>query len=122
DARPYMTVLQFFRFTSQGRWPTQAEMRNQAYMAIVEGAKGLFWWSLGSNALASVCSDWCATRTQYMNNLKAVVSQIADLEQVLLADDAPTAIVANSNTAAIKTKVKIVGSRGYVFAYNYTNQ
>ena len=24
DARPYMTVLQFFQFTSQGRWPTRA--------------------------------------------------------------------------------------------------
>jgi len=27
-----------------------------AYMAIVEGTHGLFWWSLGDNALLAVCS------------------------------------------------------------------
>src|SRR5207247_1024126 len=122
DARPHFTVLQFFQFTSLGRWPTLPEMRNHAYMAIVEGAKGLFWWSLGSNALASVCSDWCAARTQYMNNLKAVVNEAADLEPVLLADDAVGVLTGNSNTAAIKTKVKVVNDRRYLFAYNYTNQ
>jgi len=26
-----------------GRFPTQTEMRNMAYMAIVEGTHGLFW-------------------------------------------------------------------------------
>ena len=122
DARPYMTVLQFFQFTSLGRWPTLPEMRSHAYMAIVEGAKGLFWWSLGSGALADVCADWCATRTQYMNNLKTVVNELADLEPVLLADDVPGLLVGNTNTGAIKTKVKMVDNRGYLFAYNYTNQ
>jgi len=51
DSRPFNTVLQFFQFTSQGRWPTRQELRNHAYMAIVEGARGLWWWSLGDNAL-----------------------------------------------------------------------
>src|SRR5438034_48108 len=36
DSRPWMTVLQFFQFTSQGRWPTRAEMRNHAFMARSE--------------------------------------------------------------------------------------
>ncbi len=40
DARPVMTVLQFFKFTPQGRFPTLPEMRNHAWMAIVEGARG----------------------------------------------------------------------------------
>jgi len=122
DARPHFTVLQFFQFTSLGRWPTLPEMRNNAYMAIVEGAKGLFWWSLGGNALTSVCTDWCAARTQYMDNLKAVVNELADLEAVLLADDAVGILTGNSNTAAIKTKVKVVNNRRYLLAYNYTNQ
>jgi hypothetical protein len=121
DARPIMTVLQFFKFTSLGRWPTLAEMRSHAYMAIVEGAQGLWWWSLGDNALRAVCSDtWCAERTGYMNNLKSVVNEIAALEPVLLADDASGALTTTSN-AAIKTKVKVVGGKGYVFAYNSTN-
>ena len=73
-----MTVMQFFQFTSLGRWPTRPEMRNTAYMAITEGVHGLWWWSLGDNALAAVCSGWCTEKTQYMNNLKAVVDYICD--------------------------------------------
>ncbi|HEU5322340.1 MAG TPA: hypothetical protein VFX28_16160, partial [Methylomirabilota bacterium] len=80
DSRPFMTVLQFFQFTSQGRWPTRQEMRNHAYMAIVEGARGLWWWSLGDNALRNVCSGWCTQKTQYMDNLRAVVNELAALE------------------------------------------
>jgi hypothetical protein len=120
DARPYMTVMQFFQFTSQGRWPTRQEMRNHAYMAIVEGAKGLWWWSLGDNALLAVCSGWCAEKTNHMTDLKAVVNELADLEPALIADDASTALATNSNLN-IKTKVKIVNGKGYLFAYNSTN-
>ena len=120
DSRPIMTVLQFFKFTSLGRWPTLTEMRNHAYMAIVEGARGLWWWSLGDNALKAVCSGWCAEKTTYMNNLKAVVNEIAALEPALLADDAPGALAGVSN-GNIKTKVKLVDGRGYVFAYNATS-
>jgi hypothetical protein len=121
DARPFMTVLQFFKFTSQGRWPTLQEMRNHAWMAIVEGARGLWWWSLGDNALKAVCSGWCAEKTTYMTNLKTVVNEIAALEPALLADDAPGALSGNSNAGAIRTKVKVANGRGHVFAYNTTN-
>jgi hypothetical protein len=120
NARPIMTVLQFFKFTSLGRWPTLAEMRNHAYMAIVEGARGLWWWSLGDNALKAVCSGWCAEKTAHMTKLKTLVNEIAALEPVLLADDAPGALRGNSNTN-VKTRVKVVDGRGYVFAYNATN-
>jgi hypothetical protein len=91
-----------------------------AYMAIVEGARGLWWWSLGTNALQDVCSGWCAQKTAYMNNLTSVVNEIAALEPALLSDDAPNVLTGNSNSGAIRTKVKIVANTGYVFAYNYT--
>jgi hypothetical protein len=120
NSRPIMTVLQFFKFTSLGRWPTLTEMRNHAYMAIVEGARGLWWWSLGDNALKAVCSGWCAEKTAHMNDLKTVVNEIAALEPALIADDSPGSLPGNTNTN-IKTKVKVVGGKGYVFAYNATN-
>ncbi len=50
-----MTVIQFFQFTSSGRWPTQAELRNMSYMAIANGANGLMYWSLGAGGLAYIC-------------------------------------------------------------------
>jgi hypothetical protein len=97
-------------------------MRNHAYMAIAEGARGLVWWSLGENGLADACrgGGWCAERTTYMQNLKTLVGELADLEPVLLADDSPGMLAGNTN-AAIRTKVKVVDGEGYVIAYNSTN-
>src|SRR5438094_6629082 len=136
DARPFMTVLQFFQFTSQGRFPTLAEMRSMAYMAIVEGAKGLMWWSLGDNALDSVCESsavWCSQRTQLMNQLEAVVSEVASLEPVLLENDttlswgAVTRVTVNGAGRApssIGTKGKhddkFTTDPSHVYAYNTT--
>jgi hypothetical protein len=140
-SRPIMTVLQFFKFdasrSSQGRWPTQAEMRNHAYMAIVEGAKGLMWWSLGDNGLDAVCrttTTWCSQRAQLMNQLKAVVSEIASLESVLLKPDVTQwagsvqSVTENTTpattlpTSAIRTLVKHddLAGKDYLFAYNTT--
>jgi hypothetical protein len=122
NSRPFFTVLHFFKFGSTARWPNLQEMRSHAYMAIVEGAQGLLWWSIGNGAgaLDTVCSGWCAEKTGYMNNLKAVVGELADLESVLIADDASAALTGNSN-GNVKTKVKVVNGKGYVFAYNATN-
>jgi len=121
DARPFMTVLQFFKFLAAGRWPTLAEMRNHAYMAIVEGARGLMWWSLGANGLRDVCSGWCDEKLGYMSNLKSLVGELADLEPALLADDTPAALAGNSLSTAIRTKVKTLAGKGYLFAYNRTS-
>ena len=135
-SRPIMTVLQFFKFGDPGRWPTKAEMRNHAYMAIVEGASGLMWWSLGQNGLDSVCPTtgvWCPERTQLMDQLKSVVSEIAALEPVLLEKDTArswgsvTSVTVNgasAPTSSIATKVKhddtSMTDPYHVFAYNTT--
>ncbi|MBI2205681.1 MAG: Ig-like domain-containing protein [Candidatus Rokubacteria bacterium] len=167
DSRPIFSVLQFFKFTSDSRWPTAAEQRAHAIMSIVEGADGLFWWEIGQNGLQKDPSQFA---TQ-MAILKANVNELAALESVLVAPDAPTALPGNTTqyadekagriaqlnlsktnswlwnaktmyqreidrinagdlshspmlpgAADVRTKVKVVGGKGYVFAYNYTNK
>jgi hypothetical protein len=138
DARPFFTVLQFFRSTDKSRWPTLAEMRSHAYMAIVEGSKGLFWWSVGNQSQGGDLGGWCRwadeggcppdhapSREQLMAQLASVVQELAGtlphgdpgLPHALVAKDAPCALAMSSNPA-IKTKVKVVGGKGYIFAYN----
>jgi hypothetical protein len=166
--RPVIGVLQFFKFTTDSRWPTYAEERAHAIMSIVEGAQGLFWWEIGSNGLQKADP---ATKAQQMANLRSIVNELDALEPVLLAPDAPGALKGNSTrfanavagrkeqlalsiqnswlfsakrwyqaelnrinagdysqspmlagAANVRTKVKIVGGKGYVFAYNYTNR
>ena len=126
-SRPIMTVLQFFKFdasrSSQGRWPYDWEMRSHAYMAIIEGAKGLMWWSLGENGLTAACrttSQWCSQRVDLMNRLKTVMSDVASLEPVLLTDNA-TSWSGSVSTPEIRMVVKQIDGKDYIFAYNRTS-
>jgi len=112
DARPVVGVLPFAPLSALSRWPTHAEMRAHAYMAIVEGARGLWW----STAAADLCGVACGDAAPHVENLKRVVEELAHLEPVLLAADAD-ALARNSNSN-IKTKVKLVNGRGFVLAYN----
>jgi hypothetical protein len=113
DARPVVGVLPFAQLSSLGRRPTLIELRGHAYMAIVEGARGLWWSTVGDGG----CAGDCREQTEHMDNLTRVIDELAALEPVLLADDAPDALSRNSNSN-IKAKVKLVNGKGFVLAYN----
>lgn len=131
QSRPTLQVLQFFRFTSLGRWPTKDELRNMSYMAITEGANGLFYWSLGVNALAWICdgrdayyspsgsTSWCQAKIDNFNNLKAVIQELNSLQPALSSLDRPDLLLSNSNPS-VYTRVKFADNKGYLVAYNYT--
>jgi hypothetical protein len=113
DARPVISVLPFAPLSALGRWPTRAELRSHAYMAIVEGARGLWWSSAGDHGCGAACAD----HARHMDDLRTVVDELAALEPVLVADDTPTALASHSNSN-IKAKVKLVNGKGFVLAYN----
>ena len=121
DSRPFMTVLQYFKFTSKGRWPNRNELRNMSYMAIAEGANGIMYWSLGAGALAYVCPGWCEEKIGYFEALKSVLLELKGIEPVLTSLDRPELLSENSNPTDIKTRVKHVDNKGYLIAYNYSN-
>ncbi len=47
-SRPVWTVIQFFQMNMESAWPTQQQLHDMSWMAIVEGATGLFYWSYGA--------------------------------------------------------------------------
>lgn len=96
-AKPSISVLQFFKFTSDSRFPTPGEYRSHAVMSVVEGAKGLMWWEIGSNGLRQ--ADAATVNTQ-MGYLRTLVKELASLEPVLIADDVDGALVGNSTRFA----------------------
>jgi hypothetical protein len=117
-SRPLWMVLQFFPVTRQAGWPTREQLHRMSWMAIVEGARGLFYWSFGNRGLAWVKDE--EERRRYWNDLVAVTKEIKALEPVLLAPDA--AIVREPSNTAVRTLGKRMpdGTR-YLFAYNATN-
>jgi hypothetical protein len=133
DSRPVATVIQFFKFTSQGRWPTQDELRKMSYTAITEGANGLVYWSIGVNALAYICDgssayyspsgsgSWCQAKIDNFQNLKNVMWELKGLEPALTSIDMPDLLTGNSNPA-IHTRVKFVNGTGYMISYNYNDE
>jgi hypothetical protein len=131
-SRPFVSVIQFFQFTGLGRWPTRAELRSMSYAAIVGGANGLFYWSLGANALAYICDgrdayhspkgsdSWCQARLDNLANLKSVLTELNVLSPVLIMPDRPDLLADNSNSA-VRTRMKCDDTTSYLIAYNATN-
>jgi hypothetical protein len=118
-ARPIWTVIQFFLLTSLAHFPTEQELHDMSWMAITEGARGVFYWSYGLRGL-----DWGkrdpVLRQQRYDELVNVTKGISALEPVLVSPDRPV-LSANSATGIIITKEKDLrdGSR-YLISYNHS--
>jgi hypothetical protein len=118
-SRPVWTVLQYFPLTTAGGWPREQDLRAMSWMAIVEGARGLFYWSFGTKGLAWVKDP--VLREQRWQELVRIAREIKALEPVLLAPDAAV-LARESSGGAVRT----LGKRGpdgvrYLFAYNARN-
>ena len=118
-ARPVWTVIQFFRISMLSHFPTEQELHDMSWMAITEGARGVFYWSYGVRGL-----DWGkrdpVLRQQRYDELVNVTKGIGPLEPVLLAPDSPV-VSANSASGTVITKEKDLknGTR-YLISYNHS--
>jgi len=118
-ARPVWTVIQFFRTYAQSHFPTEQELHDMSWMAITEGARGVFYWSYGVRGL-SWGNEGPVVRQQRYDELVNVTRGISALEPVLLAPDSPV-LSANSASGIVITKEKGLhdGSR-YLISYNHS--
>ena len=85
-SRPVWTVIQFFQADAISSWPTEQQLHDMSWMAIAEGASGVFYWSHGMRALG-----WVRDPVQHAalwGSLVRVTKEIKDLEPVLLRPDA----------------------------------
>ena len=117
-ARPVWTVIQFFQSDLESAWPTQQQLHDMSWMAIVEGATGLFYWEYGLRGLYEIKDP--VEHAALYQELINVSTGIKSLEPVLLSADAPV-ITTNSQQGTVVTKTK-VGSDGtrYLFGYNHS--
>ena len=119
-ARPVWTVIQFFWLSRLSHFPTEQELHDMSWMAITEGARGVFYWSYGLRGL-----DWGkpdpVLRQQRYDELVNVTRGISALEPVLLAQDSPV-LSANSASGIVIIREKDLkdGSR-YLISYNHSD-
>ena len=118
-SRPVWMVLQYFPLTGAGGWPSESDLRAMSWMAIIDGARGLLYWSFGEKGLAWVKDP--REREQKWAELVRVTKEIKALEPVLLAPDAAV-VSRESSGGAVRALGKAApdGAR-YLFAYNTRN-
>jgi hypothetical protein len=114
-SRPVWTVIQFFQGDSISSWPTEQQLYDMSWMAIAEGATGVFYWSHGMRALGWVRAP--SQRAALMGSLVRVTKEIKDLEPVLLRPDAQVLRAKPSQDIVTREKIGVDGAR-YVIAYN----
>ena len=117
-SRPVWAVIQFFKFGSKGHWPTYEELRTMSWMAIVEGAKGLFYWSYGAKGLSWVKDP--EVKEQRWKDLVRVTNEIKSLEPALLSPSAPEILASHSPSGTIRILPRRVGETRYLIAVNNT--
>jgi hypothetical protein len=117
-ARPVWTVIQFFRLSSLSHFPTGQELHDMSWMAITEGARGVFYWSYGRRGLDWGKRDPLLRQKRY-DELINVTREISAIEPVLLAPDSPV-LSANSAAGTVITKEKnLRGGSRYLISYNH---
>ncbi len=117
-SRPVWTIIQFFQADAMSSWPTEQQLHDMTWMAIAEGASGVFYWSHGMRALGWVRNP--AQHALLWGSLIRVTKEIKDLEPVLLRPDTPVLASRPSEDIVTREKTGADGSR-YVIAYNRTN-
>jgi hypothetical protein len=115
-SRPLWMVMQYFPLTGAAGWPTGADIKTMSWMAIIEGARGLLYWSYGDKGLAWVKDP--KAREEKWAELVRITKEIQALEPVLLAPDADVARASAPTVRALGKRMPD-GAR-YLFAYNTT--
>jgi hypothetical protein len=117
-SRPVWTIIQFFQADAMSPWPTEQQLYDMTWMAIAEGASGVFYWSHGARGLGWVKDS--AKHAALWGALVRVTKEVKDLEPVLLLPDTQVLTAASSQDIVTREKTGPDGTR-YVIAYNKTN-
>ncbi|MGH7813798.1 MAG: hypothetical protein ACREQI_07310 [Candidatus Binataceae bacterium] len=117
-ARPVWTVIQFLKMTSQAAWPTEQQLHDMTWMAIAEGAAGVFYWSHGARGLAWVKDP--IKKAALWREVIDVTKEVKEMEPVLLRPDSH--VLAGKPVSDIVTREMAAadGTR-YLIAYNRIN-
>ena len=102
--KPILPVLQLFVWEAKDRYPTPAELRCMAFLALVEGAHGIGYYSYGSVTGQSQTTI-AAAQPELWKSVKNLNRDIADVGSRLLAGTETNDLTVGKGTPAVKMKL-----------------
>jgi len=117
-SRPVWMVLQLFELN--GAFPTYAQMRTQAYKAIINGANGILWWGFVSEK--GIEWQWYVQNNhQPYFDFKQISTEVMGLKPFLILPAQPQLLASVSNSS-IEYVVKESPTQTVIFASNFSDQ
>lgn len=117
-SRPVWMVLQLYNLN--GQFPTYAQMKMQAYKAIINGANGILWWGFVSEKGIEWESDVQGNPQPYLD-FKQISQEVMGLKQVLILPPQQQLLSSVSNNQ-IEYLVKESPTQIVIFASNFSDQ
>lgn len=102
--KPLLPVLQLFIWDAKDRYPTPAELRCMAFLALVEGAQGIGYYSYGS-VTGKPKTTIAAAQPELWKSVKKLNQDITDIGPRLLAGTETNDLTLAQGTPSARMKV-----------------
>lgn len=102
--KPLLPVLQLFAWDAKDRYPTPAELRCMAFLALVEGAHGIGYYSYGT-VTGHPGKTIAATQPALWKSVKPLNHDLAEIAPQLLSGKPSTDLALREETPSVKLKV-----------------
>lgn len=117
-SRPVWMVLQLY--VLNGQFPTYAQMKMQAYKAIINGANGILWWGFVSEK--GIEYEWYVLGNQQPYfDFKQISQEVMGLEPFLILPAQPQ-LVSSVSDSRVEYMVKENANQIVIFASNTSDQ
>jgi hypothetical protein len=111
--KPVLPVLQIFVWEAKDRYPTPAELRSMAFLALVEGAHGIGYYSYGS-VTGRPKTTIALAQPELWKSVKKLNHDIANIGPRLLSGTQANDLTLRKGTPAVK--MKLVREKGGLLA------
>lgn len=88
--KPLLPILQLFAWEKDARYPTPAELRCMTYLALVEGATGIGFYTYSPVTGQPKGTTIATARTELWQSVKQLNREIAELVPLYLDDSPPS--------------------------------
>lgn len=117
--KPIWAAVQCYRKPDapDARFPTPEELRAQAYIVIVHGAKGVFFYTGAGEQGNGILNK---PKDGHWEELKKLATELKDMSPVFLAPDSAEPVKVVPESAPVSVRMKKAGDKRVILAVNRT--